>query len=108
MNKENISFNVIIYDVNKDEFVPYDIMPYLVRRYNDTKKKDRPVTFEEFKKFVDSSMRYQYWARCEYEIILSDWPCQKKYKKIDVYEQFKMNIDLIVKLLMDNMIKNNK
>ena len=66
-------FNVIVYNINGKNFESYDIIPYLVSRYNKTKKK-KPVTFEEFKEFVKDESRYQWWARCEYEIILSPWP----------------------------------
>ena len=32
------SFNVIIYNPNSREFVEYDIMPYLIRTYNEKKE----------------------------------------------------------------------
>ena len=99
------SFNVIIYDPNLKEFVKYDIIPYLIRTYN--KKKERketlPKTFDEFKNFVKSESQYQFWARCEYEIILIDWPCQKKYEKWDVYKQIMMNLDIVTKVFMENI-----
>jgi hypothetical protein len=44
-----------------------------------------------------------YWARCEYEVLLQDWPCQKTTKKIDIYWQILNNIDLVVRLLMENV-----
>lgn len=46
---------------------------------------------------------YQWWSRCEYEIILVDWPCQKKSEKWDVYKQVMMNIDIITEILMKNV-----
>lgn len=105
MNK----FYVINWDVNKKKFAPYDIMPYLRSTYDDYKKrKDNeyfklPKTKEEFKKFVDKELMYQFWGRCEYEIILVDWPCQTKEEKIDIYQQCKLNIDIIVNLLMEDV-----
>lgn len=98
-------FNVAVYDINRNEFIYYDVMPYLIRCYK--KEKDKPETFEEFKKFVKDEAMYQFWGRCEYEIILVDWPCSKKQKKIDVYDQICMNLDLVTKLLMD-AVKNDK
>lgn len=92
------TFNVIIYDINSNEFKPYDIMPYLVRVYKESK--DKPQTFSEFKEFVDRKSRYMFWARCEYEIILRDCPTSKVQKKIDVYWQIQMNLDIISRLLM--------
>lgn len=95
------SFNVIINDFNRDTFVPYDVMPYLIREYN--KLKDKPSTMEELKRFVVEMAQYQWWARCEYEIILVDWPNQGVHEKWDVYKQVMMNIDLITEILASNI-----
>jgi hypothetical protein len=96
-------FNVIIYDVNRRTFIPYDIMPVLVREYNDKNKKEKPVTFNEFKEFIEGIALY-FWAyKCEYEIVLTDWPNNTIETKIDVYAQVMMNIDVITKLLMNTV-----
>ena len=99
------SFNVIIYDPNLREFVKYDIMPYLIRTYNEKKEKKEtlPETFDEFKNFVKSESQYQFWARCEYEILLIDWPCQKNHEKWDVYKQIMMNLDIVTKVFIENI-----
>lgn len=128
MNK----FNVIIYDINHKKFISYDVLPYLRNSYNERvenfkklekkikrskKKIDEsilnekynkvPSTFKEFREFVNDESRYQFWARCEYEIILTDWPPSNPpiEEKWDVYDQIVMNIDLVTKLLMEDVIK---
>ena len=65
-------FNVIGYNINKKEFVSYNIIPYLISQYKI--KRNKPKTFDEFKEFVKNESMYQWWSRCEYEIILSPWP----------------------------------
>ena len=121
-------FNVIVYNINSKEFESYDIIPYLVSCYNKTK--DKPKTFDEFKTFVKTKSQYQWWARCEYEIILSPWPYNtspserydkkgendveawkehwKKHlqecEKIDVYKQVMMNLNVITDLVIDDVI----
>ena len=104
--KKNIKqFNVINFEFNSKKFKAYDVMPYLIRCYDNVKrKKDCPKTFDEFKKFVKDKSMYMYWARCEYEIILSDWPNQKTHKKIDVYWQIMNNIDVVTEILMENVL----
>lgn len=99
------SFNVIIYDPNLGNFIGYDIMPYLIRTYNEKKerKETLPETFDEFKNFVKSESMYQFWARCEYEIILIDWPCQRQHEKWDVYKQIIMNLDIVTKVFIENI-----
>lgn len=100
------SFNVIINDFNRDTFKPYNIMPYLIREYNESK--DKPSTFEEFKNFVEGRSKYQWWSRCEYEIILVDWPNHKVSEKWDVYDQIMMNIDIVVEILIENINGNTE
>ena len=120
-------FNVINYDINAKVFKPYDVIPYLVDCYN--KKKNKPVTFEQFKEFVKNESMYQWWSRCEYEIILSPWPYivspsesynkerendveawkehWKKHldecEKWDVHKQVMMNIDVITNLVIESI-----
>ena len=94
-------FNVIIEDINSKKFVPYDVMPYLVQCYYEAEETDdRPGTLEEFKVFIKRHSMYRWWSRCEYEIVLQSWPTGNNEKKIDVYWQIMMNIDLITEILM--------
>ena len=104
MKKSIKPFNVINFNINSGEFEAYDVMPYLVECYQNEKKSKRPVKFDEFKEFVKSQSMYMYWARCEYEVILSDWPNQKKYKKIDIHWQIMNNINIIINVLMENVL----
>lgn len=102
MRKKNIKhFNVINYDFNKKKFIAYDIIPYLVGVYK--KLEEKPKTYKELQSFIEKESRYQFWGRCEYEIILVDWPCQRESEKWDVYEQIKMNLDTITNVLIDNI-----
>ena len=120
------TFNVIGYDFNSKEFVPYNIIPYLVSQYKI--KRDKPKTFDEFKEFVEKESMYQWWARCEYEIVLGPWPYTlspservkeennveawkehwKKHlnecQKIDVHYQVMMNLDIITALVLDSIL----
>ena len=100
------SFYAIVYDFNRKTFVPYDVIPYLKKCYYETKNK--PETLEEFKDFVKNQSMYQWWSRCEYEIILSDWPSQNQQKKIDVHYQVMTNLDTVTKVLMENINENRK
>ena len=119
-------FNVIVYDFNGKKFESYNIIPYLVSQYEKTAHK--PKTFDEFKEFVKKESMYQWWARCEYEIVLGPWPYTtspsergkeednieawkehwKKHlnecQKIDVYYQVMMNLDVVTVLVMDSVI----
>lgn len=95
------SFYVIVYDFNHRTFVQYDVIPYLKKCYYEVK--DKPETLKEFKNFVESQSRYQWWSRCEYEIMLSDLPSQRQQKKIDVHYQVMTNLDIVTKVLMESI-----
>lgn len=110
-------YYVINWDFNKDKMAPYDIMPYLYREYLEDKDKfvfmkghKIPETFEEYKEFILSASRYQFWARCEYEVIVTGWPQQKNELKLDIYRQIEMNIDVITNHFMGelNLLNNAK
>jgi hypothetical protein len=105
MKKRTITpFYVINENINAKEFDKYDVMPYLISCYNEAKrKKTNPTTFDEFKEFVKSNSMYMYWSRCQWELLLVDFPCEKIKRKIDVHFQIMMNIDVIVGILMDNV-----
>lgn len=92
-------FNVIKEDNGK--FVPYDIMPYLYERYK--KSKPKPKTYENLKAWIKNESARQWWSRCEYEIIISDWPPSGKEEKWDIYKQIMMNLDNIVILFMEKL-----
>lgn len=94
-------FNVIIYDSNFNKFITYDIIPYLVSEYKETKFK--PHTLEEFIEFIINKSRYQWWSRCEYEVVLQSWPSGRAEEKIDVHWQVMMNIEIIAKILMSEV-----
>lgn len=96
-----IPYNVITFEINRRKFERYDVMPYFIRAYENARKK--PKTDEEIKNFVIKEARYMFWARCEWEIIISDWPSQQTSSKIDVYYQIESNIDLVARAFKENI-----
>jgi len=114
------AFNVLTWDFNTDELVHYDVMPYFRIRYKEiverSKKANKnikaedfvkyfkvPETLEEFKQFVKQESQYQFWARCEYEMICHGWPVQRDDYKLDIHEQIMMNIDIIAEILYNEL-----
>src|SRR5574344_683962 len=107
-------FYTLTWDMNRGEVENYDIMPYLVSAWKEDKARKHkiwfkssdddtkePTTVEEWKKAILAASRYQFWARCEYEIIISEWPTEKHRVKLDVFDQINANIDVITKLFME-------
>lgn len=108
-------FNVIIED--NGEFKSYDIMPYLrqqwykfllgskIREESENSYWKKPETFKDYLVWVSRELRYMYWGRCQYEMILMPWPPKDtdKGRKIDIWEQCEMNIDLITEVFIENI-----
>lgn len=93
--KRNIKpYKVISWDFNSDNIEYYDIMPFLIDSYKKIKK-NKPKTFDEIKEFIINESRYRFWSRCEYEVIITGWPKQKREVKIDIFNQIMENIDVI-------------
>lgn len=119
-------FNVLNWDFNRDMIYQYDVLPYFRECYIDKVKEFKqvskrkwyakadektkkwyqvPETYEEFKKFIEDQSRYQFWARCEYEMIIHGWPVRKNDYKIDIHEQVMMNLDIICEILWNEIKK---
>ena len=87
-------FNVIVYNFNTKKFEPYNIFTYLEREFKKSSLKD--MSKESLMSWILDKSRYMFWSRCEYEVILSPWPPNENVsRKIDVFEQIEMNIEVI-------------
>lgn len=110
-------FNVLLMDWNNKKIVPYDILPYFRRvwedkpfLYDDNFKKQPIKNKSDLKEWVEHNSRYQYWARCEYEFLVLPWPNHEndKAKKIDVHFQIMQNIDIVTDILYDEFKEDIK
>lgn len=100
--KRNIKpYKVISWDFNSDNIEYYDIMPFLIDSYKKIKK-NKPKTFDDIKEFIINESHYRFWSRCEYEVIITGWPKQKREVKIDIFDQIMKNIDVITTHFMSH------
>lgn len=98
-------FNILYFDFNKTHPEPYNVLPFFRREYQDCRKKDKPVTKEQWTEFVKRKGQWRFWGDCNYEMIVSKWPPTEDKVKVSVWEQIEPNIDLIVDILMDEVKK---
>lgn len=58
------------------------------RKYRDRER-------ELFEERLRRILMYYYWSKCEWEIVLSDWPPSDRFnkEKVDVYDQVMLNWD---------------
>ena len=55
-------------------------------------------------KQLDRLCMYYFWAKCEYEVIVSAWPPRDgSDKKIDVYSQLKANWEQFKKIVIEDL-----
>lgn len=110
--KRNIKpYYVLAWDVNRRTVEYYNIMTYLVDTYKENKKRKNKIfgngnlsSFDDFKAFILDASKYQFWSRCEYEIVVGGFPPTDDKKKIDVYDQIEHNIDVITTHFMSQVL----
>lgn len=92
-------FNVIHYDINRQQFESYDIMPQLMAECKNFKSRT------EMEEYIRQMSIYYFWAKCEHEVILKDCLNNDISKKIDVYWQIMNNFDLVVEIFEQNLLE---
>ena len=71
------SYNVWIWDFNHDALESYDVVPRFVESIKQyTKPKSLPKTKEALNEILEANVRYSFWSKCEYEMIIHGWPEQ--------------------------------
>ena len=104
-----LEWNVYIEGFNSREIEIYNIFKYgcgsLEERFKDIKKEVKSK--EEFAEKIKRELMYRFWSKCEWEIILSDWPPAPegrfKKEKIDVWDQINLNWSVFVDYVWDNI-----
>ena len=63
------------------------------------------MTKEKFAEKLESAARYCFWCRCEYEVVISEWPPVNRERfpdrkevaiKVDIFSQLQMNWEAFV------------
>lgn len=105
MAKELV-WNVYWFDPNAKEFKTRNIFQ-LSSRFNEgleALKAERPLmTKQEFSAEFAKITRYCYWAKCEHELLLCDFPSEQVKAKIDVFYQLSINWERFVDYVWENI-----
>ena len=124
MKKERPKFYALYKDFNNGEVKAYDVLSIIwddIFTKSGKISKDRfrylgspekgwhfePVTTRgQLKLFLEGKFMNMFWSRCEWEVIVCDWPYgndglieSARPKKIDVWDQLKANLDVITDLV---------
>lgn len=105
----NLVWNVLRWDTNKKKVEVYnvfsdkDFVPDLYKKI----KSKKITNYEELKERVKNYLMYYYWSKTECEMSIGPIPYNIKdiniFKKIDIYSQLEINLDLIVKYIITEM-----
>jgi hypothetical protein len=101
-----MEWNVYVHNINRDRIEKYNVfehssfIKYLKKACEECESKD--MLAEKIK----SELRYYFWSKSQWELIISPWVGYSKpfNIKVDVYDQVMMNFDIFV----DYVWKNRK
>ena len=103
MKKPTFTWNVLNWDFNSDKLEVYDVGYRFVNAVDSARLSSLPKNYTELDDYLNSEAHYRFWAKCEYEIIITGWPQQKNEAKIDVCTQLRLNWDRFVKAFWDEV-----
>lgn len=96
--KEKNKFFVLYWNINTNSLDKLDVLSYLEEWI-----KKRPKTKSELEIRINRESINHFWCKCEWEMIISNWPKQDRTKKIDVHHQITLNLEVITELLWQNL-----
>lgn len=101
----NLEYYVLVYDWNSKKIINYNVMRILNLDTIHKKILKKEITnYGEFKEYIRKEFMYRFWSKSEYEVLVGDLIFNKDtFEKIDAYRQIEMNLDLIVKYVIDEM-----
>ena len=105
-----LEWNVYWEDFNSKQIVVRNVFnlsnKFVEYLKTDVKKFKRK---EDFIEQLQKDLRYCYWYKSEYEVIITSWPSKEECnRKIDVYKQIMINWDKFAEYVWKNrkLIKN--
>ena len=84
-----MEWNVYYYNINRNKietfniFNHYSLVKYIQKSIQECEDKD------EFAEKVKSELQYYFWSKCEWEVIITDWPT---HISIDEFDRIKSEI----------------
>ena len=102
-----IKWNVFLEDFNHKKIIIWNVFDHYSFYESLKKGLKKYKEKKEFSEYLKREAMYCFWSKCEYEIILSDWPPSNKFKneKVDVYDQLNLNWDAFIDYILENKEK---
>lgn len=91
MKKNKLIWNVLLHDFNVDKIEDYNVFDHMGFRKDLKKVNKQCPDDEDFFNKVLPMLRYYFWAKCEYEVLVSGLFDGNKSAKIDAFGQIVAN-----------------
>ena len=113
MSKKDVKslvWNVFRYDINKREIITYNIFNHGGFVEDIEKMRKNKITSVDFKDRLKQVLMYYFWAKCEYEVVISSFPPDENSKdeKVDIYSQVMLNFDVFCYYVYSNIFETKK
>lgn len=100
-----MKWSVYVHNFNQNKIEEYDIfehgtfVKYLIKDYKECETK------EQFLDRLKSELRYYFWSRTEWEVLIIPWIGRKEEcsEKIDVFDQIMMNWHVFSEYVWNNI-----
>ena len=100
-----LAWNVYLDDFNNRRIRTMDIFRH--ESFLDGCRKAAKKYTEDRQAFaaqIEKLLKYYFWSKCEYEIVLDTWPPSPRFhpEKVDVYDQVMLNWPVFIDWLWSN------
>jgi len=93
-----LTWLVYVSDFNEGKIKEWNVFAHgrfmedLIKNARKHKNSER----EQFEEQMRRNLMYHYWSKCEWEVIIDNWPHtdRAKDRKVDVYDQIRLNWDV--------------
>ena len=99
-----MEWNVYYHDFNNQKIVTYNIFNH--GSFSKELSQIKASNKSEFSNELQRIIKYYFWSKCEWEIIICPWVGKADDIKIDVYDQLKLNWDKFVDYVWSEVKKN--
>ncbi len=102
--KNILKWNVYVENFNSKKIEVFNVLKHYSFREECWNEARQLEDKNEFGACIKHWLMYHFWSKCEWEIILSDWPPSGRFndKKISVFDQVMLNWDVFIEYLWNN------
>lgn len=102
-----LEWKVLVGDFNHKEISSFNVFDHY--RFLDDCKKNAKKNAKDYAAFCNqlyTDLHYHYCGKCEWEVIVTDWPTSGKCEmKLDVYDQVSLNWDLFCQYVWSHAVE---